>query len=238
MTRCATLWTHACPESANNAGSSDLELDVGWVEPFDPHSGQAPRYPSIDRWTAASVRLYNPPVTSYRRNFIPGGTFFFTVNLSDRRSSLLTERADLLRTAFRFVRARHAFTVDAIVVLPEHVHTIWTLPPGDADFATRWRLIKTMFSRAIEAGEQRSPSRESKGERGLWQRRYWEHTLRDEIDFERHCNYIHFNPVKHGYVLTVSEWPYSSFQRFVRLGLYPADWAAAEQIEGDEFGER
>jgi putative transposase len=181
---------------------------------------------------------YPLSVSTYRRNFSPGGSFFFTVNLGDRRSHLLTDRIDLLRIAFRYVRARHAFTVEAIVVLPDHLHAIWTLPSGDADFATRWRLIKTEFSRGIARGEPRSLSRDAKGERGIWQRRYWEHTLRDEIDFERHCNYIHFNPVKHGHVSTVSQWPHSSFQRFVRLGMYPLDWAGGDQIEGDEFGER
>ena len=177
-------------------------------------------------------------MTTYRRNFIPGGSFFFTVNLADRRSHLLTDRIDLLRAAFRYARTRHPFTIEAIVVLPDHLHAIWTLPPGDADFANRWRLIKTGFSRGIEANERRSRSRTTKGERGLWQRRYWEHTLRDENDLERHCNYIHFNPLKHGYVSKISEWPYSSFQRFVRLGVYPLDWATAEETEGADFGER
>jgi len=116
------------------------------------------------------------------------------------------------------VRTRHAFTIEAIVVLPDHLHTIWTLPQNDADFSTRWRLIKTAFSRSIETVESRSASRRAKGERGIWQRRYWEHTLRDENDFERHCNYIHFNPVKHGHVSAVRDWPYSSFQRFGNLG--------------------
>jgi putative transposase len=129
-------------------------------------------------------------VTAYGRNFIPGGSFFFTVNVADRRSRLLKERVDLLRGAFRYVRARHVFTIEAIVVLPDHLHTIWTLPPGDADFATRWRLLKTVFSRGIEPSETCSPSRKAKGERGIWQRRYWEHTIRDEIDFERHCGRI------------------------------------------------
>jgi putative transposase len=177
-------------------------------------------------------------VANYRRNFVPGGSFFFTVNLADRRPKLLTERVDLLRGAIRYARARHPFCLDAIVVLPDHLHTIWTLPPGDADFATRWRLIKTEFSRGIQVGERRSPSRQGKTERGIWQRRYWEHTLRDEIDFERHCNYIHFNPVKHGHVSTVNEWPYFSFQRFVRLGAYPLDWATTGDFEDDKFGER
>ena len=177
-------------------------------------------------------------MTTYRRNFIPGGSFFFTVNLADRRSHLLTDRIDLLRAAFRYARTRHPFTIEAIVVLPDHLHAIWTLPPGDADFANRWRLIKTEFSRGIEANERRSRSRTTKGERGLWQRRYWEHTLRDEDDLERHCNYIHFNPLKHGYVSKISAWPYSSFQRYVRLGIYPLDWATAGETEGAVFGER
>ena len=177
-------------------------------------------------------------MTNYRRNFVPGGSFFFTVNLADRHSRLLTEQIGLLRRALRYVRARHPFALDAIVVLPDHLHAIWTLPQGDADYATRWRLIKTAFSRAIAPGERRSPSRGAKGERGIWQRRYWEHTLRDELDFERHCDYIHFNPVKHGYVSKVNEWPYSSFQRFTRLGAYPANWASGGEVDGSEFGER
>ena len=128
--------------------------------------------------------------------------------------------------------------MDAIVILPDHLHAIWTMPPGDADFATHWRLIKATFSRAIEPGERRSASRSAKGERGLWQRRYWEHTLRDDSDFERHCDYIHFNPVKHGHVRAASDWPYSSLYRFMRLGIYPIDWAGGDEIQGTGFGER
>jgi len=104
-------------------------------------------------------------------------------------------------------------------VLPDHLHAVWTLPEGGADFALRWRLIKSTFSRALPRGERVSNSRDAKGERGIWQRRYWEHTLRDEGDFERHVNYIHFNPVKHGHVTQAREWPYSSFHRMVRLGV-------------------
>jgi putative transposase len=176
-------------------------------------------------------------VTNYRRNFVPGGSFFFTVNLADRRSRLLTERVGLLREAFRYVRARHPFTVDAIVVLPDHLHAIWTLPPRHADYAMRWRLIKAFFSRGIDTGEWISASRERKGERGIWQRRYWEHTLRDERDFEQHCDYIHFNPVKHGHARAAAEWPHSSFRRFVKLGIYPIDWATVAEGDGG-FGER
>jgi putative transposase len=122
-------------------------------------------------------------MTEYRRNFVPGGSYFFTVNLDDRRERLLTDHIGLLRNAFRYARARHPFTIDAIVVLPDHLHAIWTLPDGDADFSLRWRLIKSVFSRGLRPGEQTSESRASKGERGIWQRRYWEHTLRDETDF-------------------------------------------------------
>lgn len=137
-------------------------------------------------------------MTGYRRNFVPGGSFFFTVNLAERRLSLLTDHVEILRAAFRETRRRHPFTMDAIVVLPDHLHAIWTLPEGDADFATRWRLIKSAFSRGVERGERISSSRAARGERGIWQRRYWEHTIRDEGDFVRHVDYVHINPVKHG----------------------------------------
>src|SRR4030065_1785419 len=117
-------------------------------------------------------------MTSYRRISVAGGSFFFTVNLADRQSSLLTDHIASLREAFREVRSRHPFRVEAIVVLPEHLHTIWTLPPDDLDYAMRWRLIKTAFSRGLPKGECVSPSRRDRGERGIWQRRYWEPNLR------------------------------------------------------------
>jgi putative transposase len=177
-------------------------------------------------------------MANYRRNFVPGGSFFFTVNLADRRTRLLTDRVALLRDAFRYARALHPFTVDAIVVLPDHLHAIWTLRPGDMDYALRWRLIKAFFSRAIDADEQISRSRKRKGERGIWQRRYWEHTVRDESDFQRHCDYIHINPVKHGYAQAAREWPHSSFHKFVKQGIYPAAWGRGIQLDGDDFGER
>jgi putative transposase len=177
-------------------------------------------------------------MTNYRRNFIPGGSFFFTVNLAERRRRLLTDHIDLLRRAFRDVRGDHPFTIEAIVVLPDHLHTIWTLAEDDSDFALRWRLIKTIFSRGLPMNERISPSRRSKGERGIWQRRYWEHTLRNDEDFERHVNYIHSNPVKHGHVGQVSDWPYSSFHRMVRLGVYPLEWADDAKNGKGDFGER
>lgn len=177
-------------------------------------------------------------MTSYRRNFLSGGSFFFTVNLADRRLSLLTTHIDVLRNAFREIRQRHPFTIDAIVVLPDHLHAVWTLPEGDADFATRWRLIKSAFSRHLDTGEGISASRTAKGERGIWQRRYWEHTIRDEDDFARHVDYVHINPVKHGLVARVRDWQPSSFHRMVRLGAYPEDWAGDLSDYGGDFGER
>ena len=177
-------------------------------------------------------------MTDYRRNFLVGGSFFFTVNLAERHLQLLTEHVDNLRTAFREIRRRHPFTIDAMVVLPDHLHAVWTLPEGDADFATRWRLIKSAFSRNLATSERISDSRATKGERGIWQRRYWEHTIRDENDFARHIDYIHINPVKHGLVARVSDWPYSSFHRMVKLGVYPEDWAGDVAKQGEDFGER
>jgi len=177
-------------------------------------------------------------MTDYRRNFIPGGSFFFTVNLADRRLRLLTEHIDQLRDAFREVRRHHPFTTDAVVVLPDHLHAVWTLPEGDADFALRWRQIKSSFSGKVPSGEPISCSRAARGERGIWQRRYWEHTIRDEDDFARHVDYVHINPVKHRLVTRVRDWPYSSFHRMVKLGLYPEDWAGDVAEPDGNFGER
>ena len=174
----------------------------------------------------------------YRRNFVPGGSYFFTANLAERKLRLLTEHVGALRAAFRDVRTLHPFVIEAIVVLPDHLHAIWTLPERDRDYSTRWRLIKAAFSRSLPHGERISASRAAKGERGIWQRRYWEHTIRDERDFSRHMDYIHFNPVKHGFVRRVADWPHSSFHRMVRLGVYPEDWAGNAKEDGAKFGER
>jgi len=176
-------------------------------------------------------------MTAYRRVRVPGATWFFTVALARRRGNrLLVKRVANLREAFRHVQTRHPFRIDAIAILPEHLHCLWTLPPDDADFSLRWGLIKARFSRAIPHGEQLSASRATRGERGLWQRRFWEHLIRDEDDYARHVDYIHWNPVKHGHAAQPGDWPYSSFHRHVKDGLLPADWGVGNDPEGD-FGE-
>ncbi len=164
---------------------------------------------------------------NYRRNRIPGGTYFFTVNLLERKSRLLIDNIDALRAAVRKVRAARPFHIDCWVVLPDHMHCIWTLPPGDVDYPSRWKAIKIAFAKSIPKTERLSAVRLAKGERGIWQRRYWEHTIRDDLDYARHVDYLHFNPVKHGHVARVRDWPYSSFSRFVDAGVYSVDWADA-----------
>ena len=173
----------------------------------------------------------------YRRNFVAGGTFFFTVTLKNRRSSALTDNSDVLRETFQRTRDRQPFKIDAIVVLPDHLHAIWTLPDGDFDFSGRWRSIKAGMTRdLVKRGH--AASRNSKGEYDIWQRRFWEHTVRDESDLERCANYIHFNPVKHGLVSVPVQWPFSSFHRYVREKLLPPDWASNSEMRGGDFGER
>jgi putative transposase len=172
----------------------------------------------------------------YRRNFVPGGTFFFTVTLADRRSRMLTEHVAHLRMAFREARRQRPLTIDAIVILPEHLHAVMTLPANDTNFSARWQRIKGLFTRRVATGFPFV--RDRRGEYGLWQKRFWEHTIRDDDDFARHIDYIHFNPVKHGLVSRVSSWRYSSFHRYVKSGLLPADWGGDVAISDGSFGER
>lgn len=172
---------------------------------------------------------------NYRRYRVPGGCYFFTVNLLERKNALLVERINLLRESVRQCKTAKPFYIDAWVVLPEHMHTIWTLPEGDEDFSGRWKMIKTLFSKGLLVDERRSPVRIKRGERGIWQRRYWEHCIRDERDYENHMDYLHFNPVKHGWVTKVSDWPYSSFHRYVKQGVYPSDWVGDSDLEIDRF---
>ncbi|OKY75639.1 MAG: transposase [Desulfobulbaceae bacterium DB1] len=176
----------------------------------------------------------------YRRANIKGGSYFFTVVTHQRRKILCEpENIDLLRAVFRDVLARHPFTIDAMVVLPDHLHCIWTLPAGDNDFSRRWRLIKGAFTRKCDGKHkgEASFSRQSKGEQAVWQRRFWEHLIRDEQDFHYHADYIHYNPVKHGLVSSPLHWPYSSFAKFVSAGVYSADWGAdGEMKSGNPVG--
>lgn len=161
----------------------------------------------------------------YRRVDIAGGTYFFTVNLADRSGRLLVEHVDALRHAVHVVKHRHPFAIVAWVALPDHMHAIWTLPEGDSDFSGRWSLIKAGFSRAMVRTEDISASRRGKRERGVWQRRFWEHLIRDEDDLRRHIDYVHINPVKHGHASRAVDWPHSSIHRYIRAGWLTADWA-------------
>ncbi len=157
---------------------------------------------------------------NYRRVWCPGGTYFFTVNLADRSRRLLVERVDLFRECVGNVLCDHPFEIVAWVVLPDHLHTIWALPEESHDFATRWMLIKRSSSRGLAVHERISTLRRRKGERGIWQRRYWEHVIRDERDLQNHIDYIHDNPVKHNDVARVRDWLHSSSHRFVCEGCF------------------
>ena len=175
----------------------------------------------------------------YRRADTKGATYFFTLNLADRKNTLLVDEIDKLRNTLNKVKQERPYKLDAMVVLPDHIHAMWTLPVEDNDFATRWMLVKSGFSRQIPRGEKISKSRQSKGERGIWQRRYWEHLIRDEQDFEKHVDYIYFNPVKHGYVKRAAEWPYSSIHEYISKGILKPDWGWSEEMaDGKVFGER
>ncbi len=173
----------------------------------------------------------------YRRSRAAGGIFFFTLNLNDRSATLLVDHIGSLRQAMREVKVRHPFDILAMVVLPDHLHALWRLPDDDGDYPLRWSLIKAGFSRQLPPLETVNLSRRLKRERGVWQRRYWEHQVRDEQDLQRHLDYIHFNPVKHGHARRAVDWPYSSIHRYVRAGVLPADWAG-QRDEDWAVGER
>ena len=166
---------------------------------------------------------------NYRRHHVAGGCYFFTINLLERhKNQLLIQHINILRQVVKQIRLKFPFHIDGWVVLPEHMHCIWTLPEGDDDYATRIRLIKTLFSKQIPKAERRSAVRQRRCERGIWQRRYWEHVIRDENDYIRHMDYLHFNPVKHGHVKQVKDWPYSTFRHLVNKGVYPENWAGSD----------
>ncbi len=173
-------------------------------------------------------------MTDYRRIYIPGASWFFTVNLLQRRNNhLLIENVDLLRESFRYVQKRKPYTMPGVVILPNHLHCIWTLQADDADYSVRWRLLKAHFSRALPKDERVSKSRLKRRERGIWQRRFWAHLLTSQDDFNNHLDYIHWNPVKHAHAKNVIDWPYSSFHRYHANGDYSADWGHSGQFSID-----
>jgi putative transposase len=176
-------------------------------------------------------------MSRYRRARIEGGWFFFTLTLADRSDDLLVRHIERLRRAYATAQKRCPFETIAICVLPDHLLAVWALPPGDADFSRRWSLIKSGFSRGLPHNPERSPSKVAKREKGIWQRRFWEHALRNDGDLSRHVDYIHFNPIKHGYVARAGDWPYSSFHRYVARGLLPFDWGGDTREPAGSFGE-
>ena len=165
----------------------------------------------------------------YRRAWCQGGTYFFTVNLLERSNSLLVEHNESLKKNIRLVKQNHPFKIHSWVVLPDHMHCVIELPVNDSDFPLRLRLIKSGFSKSLPRNERISCTRKRRGERGIWQRRYWEHLIRDENDYQAHMDYVHINPVKHGLVKKVVDWPHSTFHKLVEDGIYPIDWAGGDE---------
>ena len=165
---------------------------------------------------------------NYRRLFVPGGDYFFTVNLLDRRTKLLTENIDALRAAYSYVQNRHPFETLANCVLPDHLHCLWRLPVNDDDYSMRWRLLKSNFSKSLPCTTDPRKGRR-KGERGIWQRRFWEHLIRDAEDLDQHMDYIHWNPVKHRLVSDPDAWPYSTWHDWKKevgkpINIPPENW--------------
>ena len=180
---------------------------------------------------------------NYRRAGAKGATYFFTV-VTYRRQKFLTlpENRDALRSAIAAAKQYCAFVIEAWVLLPDHMHCIWTLPENDSDFSKRWGLIKAKFSKQKQARlhneKWMNQSKHKHRESTIWQRRFWEHQIRNDYDFEKHMDYIHFNPVKHGYADRVCDWPYSTFHRYVRSGVYPIAWAGSGvEIDDVVYGE-
>ena len=183
----------------------------------------------------------------YRRAKVKGGSYFFTVVTFNRlKIFAIPKNVDLLKSSILKVMQRHPFKIQAFVLLPDHLHCIWTLPPQDSDFSTRWRLIKSNFSRkfdhnSVSRVDGRTPtmdvylaSRRMKKEKSVWQRRFWEHLIRNQEDLNRHIEYIHYNPVKHGLANAPADWEYSSFRRFVNKGIYDKGWGTGVKVEFDD----
>lgn len=174
-------------------------------------------------------------MSRYLRPRVSGASVFFTVALAERGSDLLVREIGRLREAVAATRAERPFGIDAWVVMPDHLHCVWTLPEGDAEYSVRWRLIKGRFAAGLAASDRRSPSKVAKSEKGIWQRRFWEHHIRDEADFAAHVRYCWINPVKHGFVERPSDWPHSSIHRDIRLGRVEPEWSG--EVPEGAFGE-
>lgn len=175
-------------------------------------------------------------MADYRRWRVEGGTFFFTLVAQSCYPLFADPLArQLLGAKIRECQGEWPFEINAIVLLPEHIHAMWTLPPGDSNYSMRWGWIKKEFTRSwLAAGGVEQPvsaARRKRGDRGVWQYRFWEHSIRDEDDFDRHFDYTHFNPRKHGHVDRPSDWPYSSIHRWIRAGVYEADWGRGDSVE-------
>lgn len=176
-------------------------------------------------------------MVAYRRNFKKGATYFFTVALWNRKSTLLVDHIHLLRESFQVTQCAAAYKIDAIVILPDHIHTIWTLPKNDFDYSARWKKIKSHFTRGLIKNKY-SLKKNERGEYKVWQRRFWEHTIFNEEDYKNHINYIHFNPVKHGLRENVIDWPYSSFHYYVNEGKIAKNWGSQfRQYHKHSYGE-
>jgi putative transposase len=190
------------------------------------------------------IKIQGGNMPEYHRSIVPGGVFFFTVVTFQRARILtLTESREFLHAAWKKVKERYPFQTDAVCLLPDHIHCIWSLPEGDANYSLRWSEIKKSFSKAYlkQFGtiESKNVSQQKRGEAAVWQRRFWEHTIRDLDDFNRHINYIHFNPVKHGLVNNPEDWQWSSYHRFLRQGYYEDGWGAIDELFNSDadFGE-
>jgi len=175
-------------------------------------------------------------MVQYRRNFVAGGTYFFTVTLIGRDSDILTRHIDALRASVECIKHTQPFEIVAWVVLPDHLHAVWTMPTGDCDYSSRWRAIKSNFVRSLKR-QGVSITMRTDGSALLWQRRFWEHTIKDDDDLRRCVDYCYINSVKHGLVTAVVDWPYSSFHRDVKRGVYPRDWAGVGVQSESGFGE-
>lgn len=178
-------------------------------------------------------------MSNYRRNKISGASYFFTLCLRNRQSKLLTEHIQELRIAYKKTQTKKPFVTEAMVVLPDHLHALWTLPENDADYPNRIRLFKSHFTRQLPRNLKKTnnKNRQKHGQTGVWQLRYWEHTIQSEQDFINHVDYIHYNPVKHGHVRQVKYWEYSTFHQHVNRGIYDKNWGMDFKQAEIDFGE-